>query len=123
MSSGSFNPLGNAVAGSSFEVYPEALRAATDDVYAARDKVVAFGNEDLAQIVLRDDDVGMLGVAAGVVRAFNEAVAHIRDKSAKGAMQLERLGEALDKAADYYETQDDADFRRLRDLGAGLNRS
>ncbi|MDS0135931.1 MULTISPECIES: hypothetical protein [unclassified Amycolatopsis] len=42
MSSGNFNPYGNAAAGSSFEVYPEALRKATDDICAARDKVATF---------------------------------------------------------------------------------
>jgi hypothetical protein len=117
MSSGDFsNPLGTAAAGSDFEVYPEALRAATDDVFAARDKVVEFAQRDLTQMVLRDDDVGMLGAASGVVQMFNEVIDHIRDKTNKGAMQLARFGEALDKAADYYETQDEADFKRLRDL-------
>jgi hypothetical protein len=122
MNSGKFtDPFGNAAAGSAFEVYPESLRAATDDVFAARDKVVKFGNEDLSQVVLRDDDVGMLGVQAGVVQKFNEAIAHLREKTNKGAMQLERFAEALDKAADYYETQDEEDFKRLRDLEKGLN--
>jgi hypothetical protein len=121
MSSGNFNPFGNAAAGSGFEVYPEALRTATDDIYAARDKVTSFANDDLAQITLRDDDVGMLGVMADVVHVFNETVAQMRDKTDKGAMQLERLAEALDKAADYYETQDEADFKRLRDQEKGLN--
>jgi hypothetical protein len=121
MSTGSFNPLGNAAAGSGFEVYPEALRAATDDVFAARDKVVKFGNEDLAQVVLRDGDVGMLGAQADVVQKFNEAITHIREKTDKGATQLERFATALDKAADYYETQDEEDFKRLRDQGKGLS--
>ncbi len=36
MSDGDFtNPFGTAAAGSGFEVYPQALRAATDDVFAA----------------------------------------------------------------------------------------
>jgi hypothetical protein len=98
MNSGEFtDPFGNAAAGSAFEVYPESLRAATDD------------------------DVGMLGAQAGVVQKFNEAIAHLREKTNKGAMQLERFAEALDKAADYYETQDEEDFKRLRDLEKGLN--
>ncbi|UOZ03972.1 hypothetical protein [Amycolatopsis sp. WQ 127309] len=121
MSTGNFNPLGNAAAGSGFEVYPEALRAATDDIFAARDKVVKFGDDDLSQMVLRDDDVGMLGVRANVVRAFNDALGGIRDKTDKGAVQLGRFAEALDKAADYYETQDEEDFKRLRDQEKGLN--
>ncbi|MEV6644362.1 type VII secretion target [Amycolatopsis sp. NPDC051371] len=121
MSSGNVNPFGNAAAGSGFEVYPETLRTATDDIYAASDKVVSFANDDLPQITLRDDDVGMLGVMANVVDIFNQTVAHMRDKTAKGAMQLQRLADALDKAADYYETQDEADFKRLRDQEKGLN--
>lgn len=120
MSDGNFNPFGTAAAGSGFEVYPQALRAATDDVFAARDKVIKFGQEDLAQVVLRDDDVGMLGARAGVVEMFNSTIAHIRDKTAKGAMQLGQFAEALDKAADYYDTQDEADFKRLRDLEKGM---
>lgn len=116
-----FTVMGNAAAGSGFEVYPQALRAATDDVFAARDKVTKFGNDDLAQVVLRDDDVGMLGAQAGVVEKFNAAIAHIRDKTGKGAMQLGQFAEALDKAADFYETQDEADFQHLRDLERGLN--
>ncbi|KDN22093.1 hypothetical protein [Amycolatopsis rifamycinica] len=121
MSTGNFNPFGNAAAGSGFEVYPEALRKATDGIFAARDKIAKFADDGLAHIVLRDDDVGMLGVQANVVDIFNATVAHIRDKTDKGAMQLERLAEALDKAADYYETQDEADFRRLRDQEKGQN--
>ena len=97
------------------------MRAATDDVFAARDKVIKFGHEDLAQVVLRDDDVGMLGAQAGVVEKFNDAIAHIRTKTGKGAMQLGQFAEALDKAADYYDTQDEADFTRLRDLEKGMN--
>ncbi|QKV74108.1 hypothetical protein [Amycolatopsis sp. Hca4] len=121
MNNGNFtNPFGNAAAGSGFEVYPQALRAATDDVFAARDKVLKFGQQDLAQVVLRDDDVGMLGARAGVVEMFNNAIAHIRDKTDKGAMQLGQFAEAMDKAADYYETQDEADFQRLRDLERGM---
>ncbi|RSD19717.1 hypothetical protein [Amycolatopsis eburnea] len=121
MSSGNFNPFGNAAAGSGFEVYPESLRAATDDVFAARDKVVKFGSEDLAQVALSDGDVGMLGAQADVVRMFNEAITGIRQKTDKGAAQLEKFATALDKAADYYETQDEEDFKRLRDLAKGLN--
>jgi len=121
MSTGNFNLSGNAAAGSGFEVYPDALRAATDDIFAARDKVVKFGNEDLSQMILRDDDVGMLGVKANVVGEFNNAIVGIRDKTENGAVQLERFAEALDKAADYYETQDEEDFKRLRDLEKGLN--
>jgi hypothetical protein len=122
MNSGDFgNVFGSNAAGSGFEVYPEALRAATDDVFAARDKVVKLCRQDLAQVVLRDDDVGMLGCHSGVARIFNEAIVHIREKTAKGAMQLERFAAALDKAADYYETQDEADFKRLRDQEKGMN--
>ncbi|WP_329049124.1 hypothetical protein OG738_40870 [Amycolatopsis sp. NBC_01488] len=122
MSDGNFaNPFGTAAAGSGFEVYPQALRAATDDVFAARDKVIKFGHEDLAQVVLREDDVGMLGAQAGVVAKFNDAIAHIRGKTDKGAMQLGQFAEALDKAADYYDSQDEADFERLHDLERGMH--
>ena len=117
----SFNPLGNAAAGSGFEIYPEKLREATNDIFAARDKVVTFATQDLAHIHLRDDDVGLLGVEANIVHIFNETIAHMRDKTTKGAMQLEQLAEALDTAADFYETQDEADFKRLRDLEKGPN--
>ncbi|WP_410598046.1 hypothetical protein [Amycolatopsis sp. lyj-23] len=120
MSEGNFsNPFGTAAAGSGFEVYPQALRAATDDVFAARDKVTKFGQEDLGRVSLNDSDVGMLGTQAGVVDMFNAAIAHIRDKTGRGAMQLGQFAEALDKAADYYDTQDEADFKRLRDLEKG----
>ncbi|WIX76961.1 hypothetical protein QRX50_36915 [Amycolatopsis carbonis] len=121
MSNGNFYPLGNAAAGSRFEVYPEALRAATDDVYAARETVVKFGIDDLSPMVLRDDDVGLLGVQSDVVTAFNDAIAGIRDKTGKGAVQLERFAQALDKAADYYETQDEEDFKQLRAKEEGVN--
>jgi hypothetical protein len=90
------------------------LRAATDNIFSAREKVVKFGIEDLSQMVLRDDDVGLLGVQADVVTVFNDAIQGIRDKAGKGAVQLERFAETLDKAADYYETQDEEDFKRLR---------
>ena len=76
MSDGKFtNPFDNAAAGSGFEVYPQALCAATDDVFAARDKGLKFGQEDLAEVVLRDDDVGMLGARA---QAVNSATFDIR---------------------------------------------
>ncbi|MEW2505953.1 MULTISPECIES: hypothetical protein [unclassified Amycolatopsis] len=121
MNNSNFNPLGNAAAGSRFEVYPEALRAATDDVFAAREKLVKFGIDDLSPMVLRDDDVGLLGVQAGVVTTFNNAIEGIRDKTGKGAVQLERFAEAMDKAADYYETLDDEDFKQLRAKEEGMN--
>lgn len=121
MTTGGFDPMGGGASGSGFEVYPEALRAATNDVFAARDKVVKFADQDLSTMVLRDDDVGMLGARAQVVQAFNDLIGGMRDKSKQGATQLERFAEALDKAADYYETQDEEDYKRLRDKEEELN--
>lgn len=48
---------------------------------AALDTVPKFGQQDLAQVFLRDDDVGMLGAQAGVVRMFIETIAYIPDKA------------------------------------------
>ncbi|WP_328606869.1 hypothetical protein OG943_44445 [Amycolatopsis sp. NBC_00345] len=115
------DPMTNDSSGSGFEVYPQALRGATEDIFAAREKVLKFANNDLSSMVLRNEDVGLLGVESRVVEAFNSAISSIRDKSVRGAGQLEQLAEALDKAADYYETQDEEDYRRLRNKEEGLN--
>jgi len=118
MSTGGFDPLGGD---SGFEVYPQALRAATSEVFAARDRVTKFTRGDLAPMVLHDEDVGMLGVRSGIVPVFNAVVDSMREKSERGAERLTALAEALDKAADYYETQDEEDYRRLRSKEEGLN--
>ncbi|NBH09750.1 hypothetical protein [Amycolatopsis sp. SID8362] len=111
MTSGGFDPLGGD---SGFEVYPQALRAATNEVFAAREKITKFASGDLAPLTLRNEDVGMLGVRSGIVEVFNAAIQSLREKSERGAERLTALAEALDKAADYYETQDEEDYRRLR---------
>jgi hypothetical protein len=115
------DPMTNDSSGSGFEVYPQALRKATEHIFAARDQVMKFANDDLSSMVLRDEDVGLLGVKSGVVDAFNKLIASMRDKSTRGAGQLEQFAAALDKAADYYETQDEEDYKRLRDKEEGLN--
>ncbi|MCR6481238.1 hypothetical protein M8542_00240 [Amycolatopsis sp. OK19-0408] len=108
---GGFDPVGGD---SGFEVYPQALRAATNEVFAAREKVKKFAVGDLAPMTLHDEDVGMLGVRSGIVQVFNAVIQGMREKSERGAERLTALAEALDKAADYYETQDEEDYRRLR---------
>ncbi|MEV6873916.1 hypothetical protein [Amycolatopsis sp. NPDC051128] len=117
MSSGGFDPIGGD---SGFEVYPQSLRAATNEVFAAREKVTKFAVGDLAPMTLHDEDVGMLGVRSGIVQVFNSVIESMRQKSERGAERLATLAEALDKAADYYETQDEEDYRRLRAKEEGL---
>jgi hypothetical protein len=115
------DPMTNDSSGAGFDVYPQALRGATEAIFAARDKVLKFANDDLSSMVLHDEDIGMLGVQSGVVGVFNSMIAGMRDKSVRGAGQLEQFAGALDKAADYYETQDEEDYKRLRDKEEGLN--
>ncbi|WP_329072343.1 hypothetical protein [Amycolatopsis sp. NBC_01480] len=115
------DPMTNDSSGAGFEVYPQALRQATEHIFAARDKVMKFANDDLSSMVLHEDDVGLLGSQSGVVGVFNKVIASLQDKSGRGAGQLDMLAAALDKAADYYETQDEEDFKRLRDKEEGMN--
>jgi hypothetical protein len=115
------DPMTNDSSRAGFEVYPQALRKATEHIFAARDKVMKFANDDLSSMVLREDDVGLLGSKAGVVGTFNSVIAGMQNKSGRSAGQLEMFAAALDKAADYYETQDEEDYKRLRDKAEGMN--
>ncbi|GAA4529437.1 hypothetical protein [Amycolatopsis samaneae] len=105
--------LGGASSG--FEVYPDALRKAKSEVFFAADRVISFAGHDLPPLVLKENDVGMLGTKAGIVDVFNSVVDSMRDKSERGAAQLTGLAAALAKAADFYEAQDEEFYKRLRD--------
>ncbi|WP_091620054.1 hypothetical protein [Amycolatopsis saalfeldensis] len=111
----------NDSSGAGFEVYPQALRQATEHIFAARDKVMKFANDDLSSMVLHDEDVGLLGVQSHIVEVFNNVIASMQNKSRRGAEKLDSFAAAVDKAADYYETQDEEDYRRLRDKEKGMN--
>ncbi|WP_181776918.1 hypothetical protein [Amycolatopsis pittospori] len=112
--SGPFDPLGSS--GSGYEVYPEALRRATEDVFHAAGRLRDFANVDIEGLRLGVHDVGMLGEQAGIVEAFNGMIANLQEKSTRGFERLISLGDAMDKAADYYDAQDEEYYKRLRDL-------
>ncbi|MEV6624234.1 hypothetical protein AB0M83_05630 [Amycolatopsis sp. NPDC051106] len=54
-------------------------------------------------------------------RSSRRATKFAKGDSERGAERLTALAEALDKAADYYETQDEEDYRQLRSKEEGLN--
>jgi hypothetical protein len=111
---GPFDPMG--ASGSGYEVYPESLRKATEDIYHAGGLLRDFANRDLSDFSLGPQDVGMLGDRVKIVEAFNGMIAGMQDKSRKNFDRLIALGEAMDKAADYYDAQDDEYYKRLREI-------
>lgn len=115
--SGPFDPLDSG--GSGYEVYPEALRRATEDVFHAAGRLRDFAKVDIEGLRLGVHDVGMLGEEAGIIEAFNGMITDLQDKSVRGFDRLIGLGDAMDKAADYYDAQDEEYYKRLRDLENG----
>jgi hypothetical protein len=121
-----FDPIG--IVGKGYQVYPESLRKAADDVSSAADLVLSFAQNDLADTLLGEYDLGLPGTAtvlmpningAGTVQQYNRAIETIRTVSAKNADTLHRLAQALQTAATYYEQQDAAEYERLKKLEGG----
>lgn len=108
--------------GSGYEVYPESLRNATEDIYHAAGRLRDLADLDLGGLGLSSQDVGMLGDRGwSVVQSFNDMIAEIQDKSRRNFDRLIALGTAMDKAADYYDAQDDEYYKRLRELEKEAN--
>ncbi|MFI9452949.1 hypothetical protein [Amycolatopsis sp. NPDC052450] len=112
--SGPFDPLDSG--GSGYEVYPEALRRATEDVFHAAGRLRDFADVDIDGLRLGVHDVGLLGEQSGIIEAFNGMIAELQEKSTRGFERLFKVGDAMDKAADYYDAQDEEYYKRLRDL-------
>ncbi|MEV7552969.1 hypothetical protein AB0N89_25450 [Amycolatopsis sp. NPDC089917] len=113
------NPLGSSDSG--YEVYPESLRNATEGIYHAGGVLRDFADRDLNDLYLGPNDVGMLGERVDIAGAFARMIADMQDKSRRNFERLMALGGAMDKAADYYDAQDDEYYKRLRDLEKGGN--
>jgi len=113
------DPLGSSDSG--YEVYPESLRKTTEDVYHAAGLLRDFADRDLGGLVLGPQDVGMLGDRVNVVQAFADMIVDLQDKSRRNFDRLIALGGSLDKAADYYDAQDDEYYKRLRDIEKEAN--
>jgi hypothetical protein len=58
----------------------------------------------------------MLGDRVAIVQAFNSMIADMQEKSRRNFDRLIVLGSAMDKAADYYDAQDDEYYKRLREI-------
>jgi len=121
-----FDPIG--IVGKGYQVYPESLRKAADDVTSAADLVLKLAQQDLADTLLGEYDLGLPGTTtvlmpnvhgAGTVQQYNRAIETIRAVSAKNADTLHRLAQALQTAATYYEQQDTAEYERLKKLEGG----
>lgn len=108
------DPFGSS--GSGYEVYPESLRKATEDIYHAGGILRDFADRDLSDFSLGAHDVGMLGDRVNIAGAFANLITGMQDKSRRNFERLVALGGAMDKAADYYDAQDDEYYKRLRDL-------
>lgn len=113
------DPLGSKDSG--YEVYPESLRKTTEDVYHAAGLLRDFADRDLGGLALGSHDVGMLGDRVHVVQAFAAMIVEMQDKSRKNFDRLITLGGSLDKAADYYDAQDDEYYKRLREIEKEAN--
>lgn len=109
--------------GQGYQVYPEALSKAAKDVDEAANAVIKFVNEDLAQVLLGTYDLGLPGTATvlmpgmagdGTVDRYNQAIEQIRDISAKNAIQLKILGNALQQAAAFYQSKDEEFYEELK---------
>jgi hypothetical protein len=111
---GPFDSMG--ASGSGYEVYPESLRKATEDIYHAGGLLRDFADRDLGEFSLGSQDVGMLGDKVEIVQEFNNMIAEMQEKSRRNFDRLIALGSAMDKAADYYDAQDDEYYKRLREI-------
>lgn len=121
-----FDPVG--ITGKGYQVYPETLRKAADDVATAAEQVMTFAQHDLAGALLGPYDLGLPGTltvlmpnvnGAGTVEQYNRALEKIRAVSAKNANTPQYLAQALATAATYYEQQDAAEYERLKKLEGG----
>ncbi|WP_020671220.1 hypothetical protein [Amycolatopsis nigrescens] len=97
-----------------YRVYPESLRDATNYVQAASHMLSDFADGQLSDMWLGESDLGLLGRESRFVEAYNGALKIMSERSRRGSQRLQNVMEALDKAADHYETQDEADYRRLK---------
>ncbi|SEF32361.1 hypothetical protein SAMN05421837_106192 [Amycolatopsis pretoriensis] len=116
------------ITGKGYRVYPESLRKAADDITDAAGLVAHFAQHDLAGTLLGATDLGLPGTATvlmpgvigtGTVQQYNQAVDTIRAISAKNADTLQKLAQALQTAASYYEQQEAAEYERLKKLEGG----
>jgi hypothetical protein len=98
------------------------------DITDAAGLVAHFAQHDLADTLLGPNDLGLPGTAtvlmpgvngAGTVQQYNQAIDTIRAVSAKNADTLQKLAQALQTAAGYYEQQEDAEYERLKKLEGG----
>ena len=102
-------------------IYPETLRAATVEVYQAADRLDAFAIGELPELHLHDGALGLLGRMANTITAYNNALNVIGGQAKDGAGRVRDVAAALDRAADFYETQDAEDFERMKNIGKDLN--
>ncbi|WP_125680193.1 hypothetical protein [Amycolatopsis sp. WAC 04182] len=107
--------------GSGYEVYPESLRKATEDIYHSAGILRDFATHDLGGLSLSSHDVGMLGDRVNVVQAFGSMIVEMQDKSRRNFDRLIGLGTAMDKAADYYDAQDEEHYKRLIEIEKDSN--
>lgn len=116
------------ITGKGYRVYPESLRKAADGITDAAGLVAHFAQHDLAGTLLGPSDLGLPGTAtvlmpgvngAGTVQQYNQAIDTIRAISAKNADTLQKLAQALQTAASYYEQQEAAEYERLKKLEGG----
>ena len=114
--------------GKGYHVYPEALRAAANHVAEAVDLLHTFTNTDLRHTALGPYDLGLPGTAtvlmpglngAGTVERYDQALQRIGEVTDANAGKLQALTDALQKAASYYEQQDEEFYRRMKKLDGG----
>ncbi|MEC3980856.1 hypothetical protein [Amycolatopsis sp. H20-H5] len=115
--------------GQGYRVYPEKLREAANGVGHAADLTQAFADTDLADTMLAGDDLGLPGTATiimpglrgvGTVERYNNAIHQIIELTRVNATELRNLGDALRKAAEYYEQLDEEAYEKLKKIEGGM---
>lgn len=122
-----FDPLGGSSPG--YQVYPDKLRKAADEVARAAELTQAFADVDLSDIFLGANDLGLPGRATeiipgvaglGTVDRYNQAMTHIIELARGNAGELAKLSTALQQTAGYYEQLDAEAYERLKKIEGGL---
>ena len=122
-----FDPLGSSSPG--YQVYPDKLRKAADEVAHAAELTQAFADVDLSDIFLGVNDLGMPGRATeiipgvaglGTVDRYNQAMTQIIELARGNAGELTKLSAALQQTAGYYEQLDAEAYERLKKIEGGL---
>jgi len=96
-----------------FEVVPRSLRSTQTAYQDAAHRYRQFLTNDIGDLIMNEEDLGLIGQMAGVVSDYNKSVTRIADKSAMSLNSLMSAANSLDIAAKAYEAQDEEYYAKF----------